>query len=244
MSINPRDLLNKKDLNKQINFDEIKLDNISIDDLNYLGDNYDNFINLNSLLNQVSSCQISDAFNEIAHRSGVISKIKSINNLKVWGRIFTSKTDSDDWGTITIAIDKASLGDVLFVEVSDMDASIWGELASVCAKNNGIKATVVYGSVRDLDAILTMDYPIFACGYAPNAGKPLGLGDIGIDLNIEGMKISQGDFIFGDETGVVIIPKQFFKDVMLETLKIKIKEQNIIDLINSGKSLSQIVGLD
>lgn len=244
MSINPRDLLNKKDLNKQINFDEIKLDNISIDDLNYLGDNYDNFINLNSLLNQVSSCQISDAFNEIAHRSGVISKIKSINNLKVWGRIFTSKTDSDDWGTITIAIDKASLGDVLFVEVSDMDASIWGELASVCAKNNGIKATVVYGSVRDLDAILTMDYPIFACGYAPNAGKPLGLGDIGIDLNIEGMKISQGDFIFGDETGVVIIPKQFFKEVMLETLKIKIKEQNIIDLINSGKSLSQIVGLD
>lgn len=244
MSINPRDLLNKKDLNKQINFDEIKLDNISIDDLNYLGDNYDNFINLNSLLNQVSSCQISDAFNEIAHRSGVISKIKSINNLKVWGRIFTSKTDSDDWGTITIAIDKASLGDVLFVEVSDMDASIWGELASVCAKNNGIKATVVYGSVRDLDAILTMDYPIFACGYAPNAGKPLGLGDIGIDLNIGGMKISPGDFIFGDETGVVIIPKQFFKDVMLETLKIKIKEQNIIDLINSGKSLSQIVGLD
>ncbi len=244
MSINPRDLLNKKDLNKQINFDEIKLDNISIDDLNYFGDNYDNFINLNSLLNQVSSCQISDAFNEIAHRSGVISKIKSINNLKVWGRIFTSKTDSDDWGTITIAIDKASWGDVLFVEVSDMDASIWGELASVCAKNNGIKATVVYGSVRDLDAILTMDYPIFAYGYAPNAGKPLGLGDIGIDLNIEGMKISPGDFIFGDETGVVIIPKQFFKEVMLETLKIKIKEQNIINLINSGKSLSQIVGLD
>lgn len=243
MSINPKDLLNKKDLNKQINFDEINLDSISIDDLNYLGDNYDNYINLNSLLNQVSSCQISDAFNEIAHRSGVISKIKAINNLKVWGRIFTSKTDSDDWGTITIAIDEASAGDVLFVEVNDMDASIWGELASTCAKNNGIKATVVYGSVRDLDALLTMNYPIFACGYAPNAGKALGLGDIGIDLDIEGMKVSTGDFIFGDETGVVIIPKQFFKQVMLETLKIKIKEQNIIDLINSGKSLSQIVGL-
>lgn len=244
MSIKPRDLLHtKKDLNKIKPIDDISLDDITIDDLIYDGNNYDNYINLNSFLNNVSSCQISDAFNQIAHRSGVLYNLKSINNLKTWGKITTSKTNSDDWGTITLAIDEANNGDVLLVQTSDMDAAIWGELASTCAKNNGVKATLVYGCVRDLDTLLYMDYPIFACGFRPNAGNALGLGEINIDLELESMKISPGDFLFGDETGVVIIPKQFFKKVMLKTLEVKIKEKNITDMLNSGKSLSQVVGL-
>ena len=245
MSIKPRDLLNnKKDLEKKVKFENISLKNISIDDLTYNGNNYNQYINLNSFLDNVSSCQISDAFNEIAQRSGVLSNLKSINNLKTWGKITTSKTNSDDWGTITLAIDEANDGNVLLVETSDMDAAIWGELASTCAKNNGVKATLVYGCVRDLDALLTMDYPIFACGYRPNAGKALGLGEINVDLELESMKISQGDFLFGDETGVVIIPKEFFTQVMEKTFEIKIKERKITDMLNSGKSLSQIIGLN
>ena len=126
MSIKPKDLLNnKKDLDKKICIEEISLDNISIDDLTYNGDNYNKFINLNSFLDNVSACQISDAFKEIAHRSGVLYNLKSINNLKAWGKIFTSKTNSDDWGTITISIDEADEGDVLLVETSDMDAAVF-----------------------------------------------------------------------------------------------------------------------
>lgn len=244
MSIRPQDLLNnKKDLEKKVKFEDISLNNISIDDLSYNGDNYNQYINLNSFLESVSSCQISDAFNEIANRSGVLYNLKSINNLKTWGKITTAKTNSDDWGTITIAIDEADDGDVLLVETSDMDAAIWGELASTCAKNSGVKATLVYGCVRDLDALLTMDYPIFACGFRPNAGKALGLGEINPDLVLESMKISPGDFLYGDETGVVIIPEKFFTQVMLKTFEIKAKEKKISDVLNSGKSLSQVVGL-
>ena len=142
-----------------------------------------------------------------------------------------------------MAIDEANPGDVLLVETSDMERAIWGELASTSAKNNGIKSTLVYGCVRDLDALLNMDYPIFACGYRPNAGKALGLGEINVDLELESVKVSPGDFLFGDETGVVVIPKKLFKQVMIKTFEIKIKEKNITDILNSGKSLSQVVGL-
>jgi 3-hexulose-6-phosphate synthase len=244
MSIKPHDLLrNKKDLNKTRKLEDISLDNVTIDDLTFNGDNYDEFINLNSFLGNVSSCQISDAFNEIAHRSGALYNLKSVNNIKTWGKITTSRTDSDDWGTITLAIDEAKKGDVLLIETSDMDAAIWGELASTCARNEGVKATLVYGCVRDLDALLHMDYPIFACGFRPNAGKALGLGEINVDLELESMKISPGDFLYGDESGVVIIPKEFFTQVMNKTFEIKLKERKITDMLNSGKSLSQIVGL-
>ena len=158
MSVTPSDLLhNKKDLNKKIDVEDIDLSEISIEDLVFNKKNYKNYINLKSLLEGVSTCQISDAYNGISRRSGVIKELKPINRLSVWGRITTCKTNSDDWGTSALAIDEANDGDILFIKTNNSDMSVWGELASTCAKANGVKATVIYGSVRDLDALYYMD---------------------------------------------------------------------------------------
>lgn len=244
MSISPSDVLNRnKNLNKRVNIDKINLDNVTIDDLQFNGKNYDEYINLQSLLENISACQISDAFNGFARRSGVIQSIKPINNQKVWGTIFTAETDCDDWGTSALAIDSASPGDILFFKVNGDDKAIWGELASTCARDNGIKATVIYGAARDLDALLYMDYPIFASAFCPNAGSALGLGSLNESLDIDGFKVNPGDFFFGDESGIVIIPKELFAKTMAASLAVKIKESNIIRDIADGKTLAEIVGL-
>ena len=88
-----------------------------------------------------------------------------------------------------------------------------------------------------------MDYPVFACGFRPNAGKALGLGKVNSELDIDGIKINSGDFFFGDETGVVIIPSSLFKDVLNEALAIKNMESNIIEMLNNGSTLSEITNL-
>lgn len=244
MSISPSDVLNKnKNLNKRVNIDKINLDDVTIDDLKFNGKNYDNYINLMSLLDNVSACQVSDAYNGISKRSGSIQSIKPINNQRVWGSIFTAQTESDDWGTSALAIDEASEGDILFFKVSDDDKAIWGELASTCARDNGIKATVIYGSARDLDALLYMDYPVFASNFCPNAGSALGLGTLNEPITVEDVKINPGDFFIGDESGIVVIPKELFKQTMVATLGVKIKESKIIDDISEGKTLAQITGL-
>jgi len=244
MSISPNDVLNKnKNLNKRIDVSKINLDNISIDDLRFNGKNYDEHINLMSLLENVSACQVSDAYNGISRRSGVIQSIKPINNQKVFGSIFTAETTSDDWGTSALAIDEASEGDILFFKVDSEDKAIWGELASVCAKSNGIKATVIYGSARDLDALLYIDYPIFASNFCPNAGSALGLGTLNKTIDIEGYKVNPGDFFIGDESGIVVIPKELFAKTMVAALEVKIKESKIIEDIAEGKTLAEITGL-
>lgn len=243
MSISPKDLLNKnKNLNKRLDISEICLDNVTINDLKFNGDNYDEYINLHSLLENISTCQVSDAFNGISRQSGVIQKIKPINNRRVFGRIFTAETTSGDWGTSAMAIDEADEGDILFFKVDSEEMAIWGELASTCARDNGIKATVIYGSARDLDALLYMDYPVFASNYCPNAGLALGLGSLNESLDIEGFKVNPGDLI-GDECGIVVIPQELFVKTMFASLDIKIKESLIIDKIALGNTLSQIVGL-
>ena len=244
MSVTPKDILNKnKSLKKRVDVSKINVENVSIEDLRFDGKNYDNFINLQSLLENISSCQISDAYSGFARQSGVVKNLKAINNLKVWGRLFVCKTNSGDWGTSALAIDEAGEGDILFIKVSDEDAAIWGELASTCAKNNGIKAAAVYGCVRDLDALLTMDFPVFATDFCSNAGTALGLGNLGCDVKIDGITIENGDFFFGDESGVVIIPQSLFTQVMNASLGVKLKESKIVESINDGLTLSQIVGL-
>lgn len=243
MTISPKDVLNKnKNLNKRIDVSKIKLDNVTVADLKYDGKNYEEHINLMSLLDNVSACQVSDAYNGISKRSGVIQSIKPVNNQKVFGSIFTAETTSDDWGTSALAIDEASQGDILFFKVDSDDKAIWGELASTCACDKGIKATVIYGSARDLDALLHMDYPIFASNFCPNAGSALGLGTLNEPIVIEEMKINPGDFFIGDENGIVVIPQELFVKTMVAALEVKVKESHIINDIESGKSLAEIVG--
>lgn len=244
MSVTPKDILNKnKNLDKRVNVEDINLENVTIDDLKFNGNNYEKYINLVSLLENISACQISDAYKGISHRSGTIKSIKPINNLKVWGSIYTAETTSDDWGTSALAIDGAGEGDVLFFKVDNDDKAIWGELASTSAKNNGIKATVIYGSVRDLDALLYMDYPIFASNFVPNAGMALGLGTLNQPIEVEGNEINPGDFFFGDESGIIVIPKDLFNKVMVSALEVKLTESLIVDKLASGMTLAQITGL-
>ena len=88
-----------------------------------------------------------------------------------------------------------------------------------------------------------MDYPVFASNFCPNAGSALGLGTLNETIDVEGTQIVPGDFFFGDETGIVVIPQQLFASVMDQSLLVKIKESGIIEDINRGKTLAEIAGL-
>ena len=244
MSISPKDVLNKnKSLNRRVEVEKINLDNVTVEDLKFNGKNYEEYINLHSLLDNVSACQVSDAFNSVSGRSGVIQNIKPVNFQKVFGPIFTAETTSDDWGTSALAIDTADSGDILFFKVDSDDKAIWGELASTCARDNGIKACVIYGSARDLDALLYIDFPVFSTDFCPNAGSPLGLGTLNEPIDVEGTKINPGDFLIADESGIVVIPKELFTKTMVAALAVKVKEANIIESIAQGNTLAEIVGL-
>ena len=97
--------------------------------------------------------------------------------------------------------------------------------------------------MRDVDVIKYMDYPLFSRDYCSNAGTPLGTGKLNLDLEIDGVIIKEGDFFFGDENGVVIIPSEKFNEVILETFKIKLKEESILKMLKEGKTLAEIVNV-
>ena len=230
--------IDKTDIN-QLKF---KKEDFNIENLDNYGNRIQNHL-LKKLLDSTASCQISDALANLTGKNGVLKGVKSINNKKAYGKIITAKTESDDWGTSLLAIDEAEKGEILFILSLGESSAIWGELTSQCSKEKGLSGTVIYGATRDIDFLVDFDYPVFTYETVPNAGKPLGLGTINPNLEIENTKISPGDFLFADISGCVIIPQELFSDVMLETLKIKLKEFEITSEVKKGKSLSEILNL-
>lgn len=199
---------------------------------------------LNKILDLVSTPQLSDAMQKITGYNGVIPFLKPVNNKKLMGKVFTAKTHELDWGTSVKAIEMAQKGQILFILSEGYQNAVWGELTSKSAQMKGIRGTIIYGACRDVGTIKQMDYPVFSKNIVPNAGKPILEGKINIKLVFEGLEINPGDYVLGDECGVVLIPQNVFEDVIKSLWEIKNNEMNIIISILEGKHLLQIIGLN
>jgi regulator of RNase E activity RraA len=207
---------------------------------------------LKLILDSSSSSEISDALSLLTNNNGVLKDLKSINGLKAYGRVMTVETSSDDWGTSVLAIDKAKIGEVLFIKASDENkhnlrknkvSAVWGELASKYSKKKGLSGTFILGYARDIDFLVDFEYPVFATDICPNAGTAAGYGTINQSLKLDHFNINPGDFVFGDKSGVVLIPKEIFKITIRTLIDIKINEMNIRNNLKKGKSFSEIINL-
>jgi 3-hexulose-6-phosphate synthase/6-phospho-3-hexuloisomerase len=123
------------------------------------------------------------------------------------GRAVTVRTLPGDWAKPVEAIDACGEGDVLFVDALGVPPAVWGELATNSAVNRRLAGVVVHGAIRDTLDIARLRLPVFARHVCAQAGEPKGLGEIGVTLRIDGVEVRPGDFVVGDDDGVVVIPK-------------------------------------
>ncbi len=188
----------------------------------------------------VSTPNLSDAM----HRKNAIGNLLKLSGGKMVGRAFTVRTMDGDWAKPVEAIEKASPGDVIVVESLPGYAAVWGELATWSAKVKGISGIVIFGAVRDADEIKKIDIPVYARRIVPNAGEPKGFGEMQIALDIDGVKINPGDWIVGDESGIVVIPKERAVEVANRALDVMEHENRVREEIKRGSTLSVVMELE
>lgn len=193
---------------------------------------------------KITTSQISDALKKLTGEFGVVPEIKPIKkNLSIKGRVVTVKTKQDDWGTPIKAIETAREGEIIFVSCDGDDIAVWGELFSKYAQKKGLGGTVIYGAMRDIDAVCDLDYPVFSRAVVPHAGQPKANGETNINLECGGVKIKPGDWIFGDDCGVVVVAEELIDDVIHDAVQIKKNEDKILRQLEEGTSLSDILGI-
>jgi 3-hexulose-6-phosphate synthase/6-phospho-3-hexuloisomerase len=194
-----------------------------------------------AFLMQVSAPNVSDAM----HRKGAMSGIVSIcGNVKMVGRAVTVQTLAGDWAKPVEAIDIARKGEVIVIN-NDGATHIapWGELATLSCVKKGIAGVVIDGAVRDVDDIRAMKYPLYAKAVVPNAGEPKGFGEINAEIQCGGQAVRPGDWIIGDESGVVVIPAGRAYEIARRALEIKKNEERIREEIRRGSTLSEVAEL-
>lgn len=193
------------------------------------------------LLEMVSTPNISDAM----HRKGAMADLLSIcGRVKMVGRAVTVRTIAGDWAKPVEAIDVAGEGDVLVVSNDGAtNVAPWGELATLSCKNRGIAGVVIDGAVRDVDDIRAMAFPLFARIAVPNAGEPKGLGEINAEISCCGQEVRPGDWIVGDESGVVVVPKERAYEIARRAVEVKKTEERIREEIRRGRSLAEVMEL-
>lgn len=196
---------------------------------------------IRSLLLQVSAPNVTDSM----HRKGSMTGIFSLcGNIKMVGRAVTVQTFAGDWAKPVEAIDIASNGDVIVINNDGgMHIAPWGELATLSCVKKGIAGVVIDGAVRDVDDIRAMKFPLFAKAIVPNAGEPKGMGEINAEIQCCGQLVKPGDWIIGDESGVVVIPAERAMEIARRALEVRKNEERIREEIRRGSTLSQVAEL-
>ncbi|MDD4126096.1 MAG: bifunctional hexulose-6-phosphate synthase/ribonuclease regulator [Methanomicrobium sp.] len=186
----------------------------------------------------VSAPNVTDAM----HRKGAMSGLISIcGDVRMVGRALTVNTIAGDWAKPVEAIDKANEGDVLVINNQRAThISPWGELATHSCLNKGIAGVVIDGAARDIDDIRGISLPVFATGVCPNAGEPKGLGEIGAEISCCGQQVRTGDWIVGDASGVVVVPKERAYEIARRALEVRKNEVRIREEIRRGGTLSSV----
>lgn len=194
---------------------------------------------LRDVFHKVSSCNISDAM----HKMGELRNLHPIvPGIKMVGTAVTVRCFNGDWSKTVEAIDIAEPGQVIVIEESG-SLAVWGELASWSSKIKGIAGVVIDGAIRDVDEIKKIRFPAFARTVNPTAGEPKGFGEINIEIICSGQKIRPGDWIIGDETGVVVVPKEKAHQIANRALMIYENEARIREEIKQGNTLGKILKL-
>ena len=123
------------------------------------------------------------------------------------GSALTVKTRPGDNLMIHKAIDLAVPGDVIVIDGGgDLTNSLMGEIMLSLAIKQGIAGFVVDGAIRDADAFVDSNLPVYAAGVSHRGPYKDGPGEINVPIAIDGMVIEPGDLMLGDGDGTLCVP--------------------------------------
>ncbi|MDW8033427.1 MAG: RraA family protein [Nitrososphaerota archaeon] len=98
----------------------------------------------------------------------------------------------------------------------------WGSYLSLMAMDRGIVGVVIDGGCRDVAEVRKERFPVFCrrIGRTETIGRlVLRPEDVNIPVTVGDVLVEPGDFIMGDDDGVVVIPREIADQVSKRALR-------------------------
>lgn len=164
------------------------------------------------------------------------------NRLKLAGRACTILENDvfapqkKPFGLLTEALDQLRPNEI-YVATGAHNSALWGELLTATARTRGAVGAVLDGYCRDTPQVLEQNFPVFCSGcWAQDSSIRTNVCDFRCTIEIGQVTIHDGDLVFGDVDGVLIIPQEIADEVIEKSLEKAAGEKLVRKAIEDGMS--------
>jgi regulator of RNase E activity RraA len=129
---------------------------------------------------------------------------------------------------------------------NDLQPAHFGEMSCQLAYAHGCRGMLLAGNCRDTQYVLKMpDFPMFSFGTRPNWYGGWIITEVNQPIYLPGhlthyVRVMPGDFIFGDNDGVQLIPKDLVDEVLLRVEKTFEKENEEREALAAGMPIDEV----
>src|SRR5436190_23960306 len=99
-----------------------------------------------------------------------------------------------------------------------------GEVFASEPRRRGLAGIVVDGAVRDVHTIRGLGFPVYARWASPMAGTLTSPDMTPTSISCGGVKVAQGDYVIGDDDGVVIATEEELQTIVPAAEEIQRRE--------------------
>ena len=127
---------------------------------------------------------------------------------RFYGKVVTIKAFEDN-SLVREQVAQDGTGKVLVVDGGGaLRRAMLGDVLAEKAAKNGWQGIIIYGCIRDVNAIGEIDLGVQSLATHPMKTDKRGLGDLNVPVTFGGTTIKPGDYIYADNNGVLVSDKQ------------------------------------
>tara|TARA_B100000989_G_C19506428_1_gene456714 strand:- start:1364 stop:1840 length:477 start_codon:yes stop_codon:yes gene_type:complete len=135
-------------------------------------------------------------FNAYAKKNLIIGKIQTVKCL-------------NDNSKVREVLSKDGTDSILIVDGhASKEVALMGDKVAVLAKENKWEAIIINGYIRDVEHLHNIDLGIYALGTSPKKSKKENMGEISVDIKLQGVDIKPGYWAYIDQNGIIISPEK------------------------------------
>ena len=195
---------------------------------------------MNDFVNRLSKCYtgvVHDIMRDMGFKNFTLPpNIKpSKDKYVIAGEIFTIEGEVDkslDHHESLLAwtgfLSKAPKNKLIICQPNNDEVALMGELSAETLQSKGVKGYIVDGGSRDMDFILSIDFPVWSKFYTPRDvvayWKPTKYAE---KIKIGDVEIFNNDYALADIDGVVIVPKKHIEEILVKSEEL-INTENLL----------------
>ena len=191
-------------------------------------------------LSELHATSLSDALNGCNVMASYIRPLRE-DSLLI-GPAYTVRPIPGDHTSVVKGLASAAKGEVLVIDGAGLnEAAYLGEMMSTFGMQRGLAGVVIDGGIRDSAGVRNLNkFTVFARGVTARSAVEGNLGEVQVPISCGNVTVHPGDWVFGDDDGVVIIPSDRIEEIIKGA-----QESEAVDVaLREGADFMSFLGMD